>query len=59
MADVWGAIPLCFMWIIWRECNNHMFEGGCSHADMKIFFFLRTLYDWIAALSCHSFSNIL
>ena len=39
MADVWGAIPLCFMWIIWRECNNHMFEGGCSHADMKIFFF--------------------
>ena len=26
-VDIWGTIPLCVMWIIWRECNSCTFEG--------------------------------
>ena len=25
-ADIWGALPLCIMRLIWRERNNHTFE---------------------------------
>jgi hypothetical protein len=26
-ADVWGAVPLCVMWVLWRERNLRVFEG--------------------------------
>jgi hypothetical protein len=25
-ALVWGAVPHCVMWLLWRECNNRVFE---------------------------------
>ena len=56
-ADLWGAVPLCLTWTIWRECNQHVFEGvGCS-SDLKLLF-LCTMYDWMAAFCGHLFSNL-
>jgi hypothetical protein len=26
-AVVWGAVPLCIMWLIWQERNQRTFEG--------------------------------
>jgi hypothetical protein len=26
-AGGWGAVPLCLMWVIWRERNQRVFEG--------------------------------
>jgi hypothetical protein len=44
--DVWGAAPACLMWCIWREQNQHTFEGvELSLPNLK-FLFLKSLYDW-------------
>lgn len=43
----------------WRECINHTFEDiECSPSGLKLFL-LRTLFDWMAVLSGHSFFNLL
>jgi hypothetical protein len=26
-SEIWKSIPLCLMWIIWRERNKWTFEG--------------------------------
>lgn len=36
-ADLWGAVALCIMWTIWRECN--IFEE-VEHIVGFEFFFL-------------------
>jgi hypothetical protein len=54
-VDLWGTIPLCIIWIIWRECNQHTFEGiECSDKTD----FLCSMYDWMPAFSGHSFSSL-
>jgi hypothetical protein len=56
-ADLW-ANPLCIMWTIWREHNQHSFEGTeRSPLELKLFLFC-AMYDWMAALSGHFFSNL-
>ena len=52
---VWGAVPLCIIWIIWEERNQRTLEG-IEHSPMELkLFLLRSLYDWMAASSGHSF----
>ena len=59
IGDVWSAIPLCIMWILWKERNNRTFEGvEWPSVELKLLF-LRTLYEWMTALSNHSFSDFL
>ena len=58
-GDVWSVIPLCIMWIIWKEWNNQTFEGLERPSVELNLIFLCTLYEWMAALSDHSFSNFL
>ena len=56
---IWEAVPHCVMWCLWRERNARTFED-CERniLDLKILF-LRTLFDWMAATSLFSFSNLL
>jgi hypothetical protein len=43
LAFVWGVVPHCVMWLLWRERNNRVFEGQeITSLDLK-FKFLRTL----------------
>ena len=59
IVDVWSALPLCIMWILWKERNNKTFEGvECPSMELELLF-LQTLYEWMTALSGHSFSNFL
>ena len=58
-VDIWNATPLCIMWNIWQKRNNCTFEGfECSPLELKLFF-ICSMYDWMTALSGHSFSNIM
>ena len=58
MGDIWNAIPLCIMWVIWKERNNWIFKGlEQSMVDVKLNF-LCTLYALITTLSDHSFSSL-
>ena len=56
-AGVWGAVPLCVMWVLWRERNLRVFEGQeRTVLDLKLVL-LRTLFDWMHGNSNHSFSS--
>jgi hypothetical protein len=47
-ALVWGAVPHCVMWLLWRERNNRVFEGQeVTSLDLKSKF-LRTLFEWVS-----------
>ena len=46
------------MWTIWRECNQHTFEG-IEHSPLEIkLIFLQPMYHWMVALSGLSFTNL-
>ena len=55
-ADVLGCYSIMLMWITWKEHNNRMFNGTDVYMKMYLF---RTLYDWMAVLSHHSFFDLL
>uniref|UniRef100_A0A2N9EXD0 Reverse transcriptase domain-containing protein n=1 Tax=Fagus sylvatica TaxID=28930 RepID=A0A2N9EXD0_FAGSY len=53
-ADVWGAVPLCVMWVLWRERNLRVFEGQeRTVLELKLVL-LRTLFDWLHCSSSYS-----
>jgi hypothetical protein len=46
---VWNAVPLCVMWMVWRESNSWAFEGiERTTIDLKMIL-LRALFDWMVA----------
>ena len=54
-AEEWGAVPLCVMWVLWRERNQRVFEGQEQTVlELKILL-LCTLFDWLHCSSSHSF----
>uniref|UniRef100_A0A2N9I8S1 Reverse transcriptase domain-containing protein n=1 Tax=Fagus sylvatica TaxID=28930 RepID=A0A2N9I8S1_FAGSY len=53
-ADVWGAVPLCVMWVLWCERNLRVFEGQeRTVLELKLVL-LRTLFDWLHCSSSYS-----
>ena len=47
-ALVWGEVPHCIMWLLWRERNQRVFEGQeVTSQDLKSNL-LRTLYEWVS-----------
>ena len=47
-ALVWGEVPHCVLWLLWRERNHRVFEGQeVTSLDLKSSF-LRTLYEWVS-----------
>ena len=49
-ASIWGVIPHCVVWTIWREQNNRIFEGEeLSIIELKRIFIL-SLFEWITTL---------
>ena len=50
---IWRVIPHCLMWCVWRERNRRSFEN-CERSYVEIkYFFLRSLYDWVAGWGIH------
>ena len=58
-SDIWITIPLCIMCTIWKEHKSRRFKGLERDVTDLQLIFLPSLYDWMIALSCHSFSNLL
>ena len=53
-----GNSIIYIMWTIWRECNQHTFEGiERSPLEIKLIF-LQPMYHWMVALSGLSFTNL-
>jgi hypothetical protein len=53
-GNIWSAIPLCIIWILWKR-NNKTFEGVDRPSVELKMLFLQTLYEWMTALGGHSF----
>ena len=56
---VWNAIPSCLMWLLWRERNQQAFEDSERHTVELKLILLRTLMEWLAAVSRLSFPSVL
>ena len=26
LSTIWNMVPACLMWLVWKECNTHIFE---------------------------------
>ena len=50
-ALVWGAVPHCVLWVLWREQNNRIFEGHeVTSLELKSRV-LRTLFEWMSTFT--------
>jgi hypothetical protein len=49
VGDIWGLIPHCIMWCLWRERNARCFEGCETPIQDLKKFVLNTLWEWAAA----------
>jgi|UniRef100_A0A2N9JBP0 hypothetical protein len=45
-SSVWNLVPLCLMWIVWRERNGLIFEDKDHSKTKLIELFFGTLFDW-------------
>ena len=43
---IWNIIPLCLMWLVWRERNARMFEDMSRSEAQLLETFANSLYDW-------------
>jgi hypothetical protein len=48
-SDIWNLIPLCLMWIVWKEGNRLIFEAVTSSDSKLLDGFALTLFDWSRA----------
>ena len=48
-SDIWNLIPLCLMWIVWKEGNRLIFEAVTSSDSKLLDGFALTLFDWFRA----------
>ncbi|KAI8556591.1 hypothetical protein RHMOL_Rhmol05G0266100 [Rhododendron molle] len=44
--SLWAMIPLCLMWVLWRERNSRVFEGVEKPLSRIKSFLLNSLYSW-------------
>lgn len=56
-ASIWGAIPHCIVWTIWREQNSWIFEGE-EQSIIELGIFILSLFKWITVLSGLSISSL-
>ena len=48
-SDIWNIVPVCLMWTIWKERNQHTFDD-VSRLDSHILEgFILPLFDWSRA----------
>ena len=45
-SDVWNLVPLCLMWIVWKERNSRTFEDVSSMDNQLRDCFASTLFEW-------------
>ena len=47
-GDICNAVPLCIMWIIWKEQNNQTFKGlKWSTMNVKMVFYALYMIGWL------------
>jgi hypothetical protein len=45
-SEIWNLVPLCLLWIVWREHNHHIFDD-MEHSPSKLVeLFFGLLFDW-------------
>uniref|UniRef100_A0A2N9IC54 Reverse transcriptase domain-containing protein n=1 Tax=Fagus sylvatica TaxID=28930 RepID=A0A2N9IC54_FAGSY len=57
-ATIWGMIPHCLMWVIWREQNAQTFEDLEKPIQDLKQCFLSMLLEWVNASDISHFSSL-
>lgn len=58
-STIWNTVPLCVMWLIWKEHNNCIFEDVERSGSQLIALLEGTLFDWSCAWGLTSNDSIL
>jgi hypothetical protein len=45
-SSIWNLVPLCLMWMIWRERNARVFDDQIRSPDLVLGTFVSSLFDW-------------
>ena len=59
MGEAWGAVPLCIMWTLRQERNDHSFNNAEQTRIFLKYNLLQSLYDWIQVLGHMYFDSFL
>jgi hypothetical protein len=46
-SDIWNMVPLCLMWLIWKERNCRTFEDKENTESQMLNEFSISLFDWL------------
>jgi hypothetical protein len=57
-SDVWNLVPLCLMWIVWKERNSCTFEDVSSMDNQLRDCFASTLFEWSKVSGYSSSSTV-
>ena len=56
-SDVWNLVPLCLMWIVWKERNSRTFEELSTDNQLRECF-ASTLFEWSKVSGYSSCLNV-
>ena len=52
LSTIWNMAPACLMWLVWQECNTHIFEDKERMLDHLKSLLFGTLFHWTCIWGC-------
>ena len=62
LSTIWNMGMACLKWLVWKECNTHIFEDKERPLDLLKSFLFGTLFQWASIwgfTNCSSISEFL
>ena len=54
LSTIWNMVPACLMWLVWTECNTHIFEDNKRTLDLL----KAPLWYFVSVAACLGFYEL-